>query len=83
MYCPVWLFFSQNAWDGWCAWAYSLTYHLTSKIPEGIATAAVLMLLPVGRYPKAIGKEVLHANRFNNGLKKACRFWQECLTVRL
>jgi thiamine transporter len=57
------VFFSQNAWDGWGAWAYSLTYHLTSKIPEGIATAAVLMLLPVAGIRKAIGKEVLHANR--------------------
>ncbi len=41
------IFFSDNAWDGWGAWAYSISYHLSSKIPEGIATIAILMALPV------------------------------------
>ena len=49
------VFFSQNAWDGWGAWAYSLTYHLTSKVPEGIATGAVLLALPVTLFKK-VGK---------------------------
>ena len=46
------IFFSQNAWDGWGAWAYSLTYHLTSKVPEGIATGAILLALPVTLFKK-------------------------------
>ena len=46
------VFFSQNAWDGWGAWAYSLTYHLTSKVPEGIATGALLLALPVTLFKK-------------------------------
>ena len=49
------VFFSQNAWDGWGAWAYSLTYHLTSKVPEGIATGAILLALPISLFKK-VGK---------------------------
>ena len=41
------VFFSQNAWDGWGAWGYSLAYHISSKVPEGLGTAAVLSLLPL------------------------------------
>ena len=47
------IFFSQNAWDGWGAWGYSLTYHLSSKVPEGAVSLAVLMLLPLGTLKKA------------------------------
>ena len=47
------IFFSQNAWDGWGAWGYSLTYHLSSKLPEGIVSLAILMLLPLGALKKA------------------------------
>ena len=47
------IFFSQNAWDGWSAWGYSLTYHLSSKVPEGIVSLAILMLLPLGALKKA------------------------------
>lgn len=47
------LFFSDNAWDGWGAWAYSLTYHLTSKVPEGIVTAVILLALPLPLLAKA------------------------------
>lgn len=50
------IFFSQNAWDGWGAWAYSLTYHISSKIPEGILTIVILMLLPMGTLRKALNK---------------------------
>ena len=49
------VFFSQNAWDGWGAWGYSITYHLSSKIPEGIATTAILLALPLNTIKKAIG----------------------------
>ena len=47
------IFFSQNAWDGWGAWGYSLAYHLSSKLPEGIVSLAILMLLPLGALKKA------------------------------
>ena len=50
------IFFSQNAWDGWGAWAYSLTYHISSKIPEGIITIVILMLLPMATLRKALNK---------------------------
>lgn len=47
------IFFSQNAWDGWGAWGYSLGYHLSSKVPEGILTAGILMALPLKTLQKA------------------------------
>ena len=49
------VFFSQNAWDGWGAWGYSITYHLSCKIPEGIATTLILLDLPLNTIKKAIG----------------------------
>ena len=50
------IFFSQNAWDGWGAWGYSLTYHLSSKVPEGILTMVIVSLLPLGALRKALNK---------------------------
>ena len=47
------IFFSQNAWDGWGAWGYSLTYHRSSKSPEGIISLAIVMVLPLGALKKA------------------------------
>lgn len=41
------VFFSQNAWDGWGPWAYSMAYHLTSKVPLMILCAIVMMALPL------------------------------------
>ena len=49
------IFFSDNAWDGWGAWAYSITYHLSSKIPEGTVTALIMLALPLQTIKKAIG----------------------------
>ena len=49
------VFFSQNAWDGWGAWGYSITYHLSCKIPEGTATALIMLGLPLDTIKKAIG----------------------------
>ena len=46
------IFFSQNAWDGWGAWAYSLGYHFSCKIPESIVTVTALMALPLPRLSK-------------------------------
>ncbi|MBQ7778852.1 MAG: energy-coupled thiamine transporter ThiT [Oscillibacter sp.] len=50
------IFFSQNAWDGWGAWGYSLTYHLSSKIPEAILTMVIVVLLPLDTMRKALNK---------------------------
>lgn len=47
------IFFSQNAWDGWGAWGYSLTYHLSSKVPASILTLAILLVLPLQALRKA------------------------------
>ena len=49
------IFFSDNAWDGWGAWGYSITYHLSSKIPEGIVTTLIILALPLNTIQKAIG----------------------------
>ena len=52
------IFFSQNAWDGWGAWGYSLAYHLSSKLPEGIATICILLFLPIGFLRNTVRKDV-------------------------
>ena len=41
------IFFSDNAWDGWGAWAYSLGYHISAKVPESILTILILLALPL------------------------------------
>ena len=50
------IFFSQNAWDGWGAWSYSLTYHLSSKIPEAVFTMVIISLLPLDTMRKTLNK---------------------------
>ena len=41
------IFYSQNAWDGWGAWGYSLAYNLSSRLPEGILSIVIVALLPL------------------------------------
>lgn len=41
------IFYSQNAWDGWGAWGYSLAYNLSSRLPEGILSIIIVSLLPL------------------------------------
>ena len=41
------VFYSQNAWDGWGAWGYSLAFNLSSRLPEGILSVIIVMLLPL------------------------------------
>ena len=53
------VFFSQNAWDGWGAWGYSLAYHLSSTLPEEIFSLIIIMLLPISTLKKA-EKGVMH-----------------------
>lgn len=48
------IFYSQNAWDGWGAWGYSLAYNLSSRLPEGILTIVIVTLLPLQHLRKTI-----------------------------
>ncbi len=41
------LFFSQNAWDGWGAWGYSLAYNLSQNVPLCILSAVIVLMLPL------------------------------------
>ena len=41
------IFYSQNAWDGWGAWGYSLAYNISSRLPEGILSIVIVSLLPL------------------------------------
>ncbi len=48
------IFFGQYAWEGYGAWGYSLLFHLSGKVPEGILTVLVLMALPLDRFRKML-----------------------------
>lgn len=41
------LFFSQNAWEGWGPWGYSIAYNLSSSLPLSILCGIVFFLLPM------------------------------------
>lgn len=41
------LFFSQNAWDGWGAWAYSLSYNVSQNLPLAIICGCVFLSIPL------------------------------------
>lgn len=41
------VFFSANAWDGWGAWGYSISYNLSSGVPEAIIATIIILILPV------------------------------------
>ena len=43
------VFFGQYAWDGWGAWGYSIVFHLSGKIPEGIITLLLALKMPLRR----------------------------------
>ncbi len=46
------IFFGQYAWEGFGAWGYSLLFHLSGKVPEGLITILVLLVLPLDRFSK-------------------------------
>lgn len=52
------VFFGQYAWEGWGAWGYSLVFHLSGKLPEGILTIIILLKLPIRQLAGHIQKEV-------------------------
>lgn len=41
------LFFSQNAWDGWGAWGYSISYNLSENVPLSILSGIIVLYLPL------------------------------------
>ena len=51
------VFYSQNAWDGWGAWGYSLAFNLSSRLPEGILSIFIVTLLPLSMLRAATGKK--------------------------
>ena len=54
------IFYSQNAWDGWGAWGYSLAFNLSSRLPEGILSIIIVTLLPLALMRRLVKKEDLH-----------------------
>lgn len=53
------LFFSQNAWDGWGAWGYSLAYNISQNVPLCLLCGALILALPLQAMKRAIRKEPL------------------------
>lgn len=51
------LFFSQNAWDGWGAWGYSLAYNFSENLPLCLICAVIVLALPLKTLKTRIGKE--------------------------
>lgn len=51
------LFFSQNAWEGWGAWGYSLAYNFSQNIPLCLLSGAIVLGLPLQRLKNAVRKE--------------------------
>lgn len=50
------LFYSQNAWGGWDAWAYSAVYNLTQGIPLCALCGVVVLVLPLQRLKRQLEK---------------------------
>lgn len=50
------LFFSQNAWDGWGAWGYSLAYNLSQNVPLCLISGIIVVSLPLNTLKKAIDR---------------------------
>ncbi len=48
------IFYSQNAWDGWGAWGYSLAFNLSSRLPEGVLSILIVSMLPLGVLQRAV-----------------------------
>lgn len=41
------IFFSQNTWDGWNIWTYSIAYNFSQNIPLCILSGIVILSLPL------------------------------------
>ncbi len=51
------LFFSQNAWDGWGAWMYSVLYNLSSNLPLCLLSGLIVVSLPLRALKQFAGTE--------------------------
>ncbi len=51
------LFFSDNAWEGFGAVAYSFGYNFSSAFPEAVLPAIIILLLPIPHIKKTITGE--------------------------
>lgn len=51
------IFFSQNAWEGWGAWGYSLTFNLSQNLPLCILSGIIVMALPLQNLRRVVRKE--------------------------
>ncbi len=50
------LFFSQNAWEGWGAWGYSLAYNISQNVPLCVLSGIIVLALPLKSLKRAIGR---------------------------
>ena len=50
------LFFSQNAWEGWGAWGYSLSYNISQSIPLCVLSGIIVLTLPLKGLRRAAEK---------------------------
>lgn len=48
------IFFGQYAWENFEPWGYSILFHLSGKLPEGIITILILLALPLDRFSKLV-----------------------------
>ncbi len=51
------IFFSQNAWDGWGAWGYSLAYNISQNVPLCFLSGLIVIALPLQPLKRTIEKE--------------------------
>lgn len=51
------IFFSQNAWDGWGAWGYSIVYNVSQNLPLCILCGAIILALPLSTMKYAVERE--------------------------
>ncbi|MCC8060912.1 MAG: energy-coupled thiamine transporter ThiT [Clostridiales bacterium] len=50
------IFFSQNAWDGWGAWGYSIAYNFSEYIPICVLAGIIVLALPLNALKKVMGR---------------------------
>lgn len=50
------VFFSQNAWDGWGAWGYSLAYNLSQNVPLCVLSGIIVMALPLNAMKQEVSR---------------------------
>ena len=49
------IFYSQNAWDGWGAWGYSLVYN-SPRLVEGVLSILIVSVLPLRAMQRSMVK---------------------------